>query len=132
MRIIHSKLYVPFAKGEIRKTASIVDFLMDVPALLNLGYIPPFNILNSVLLTGDVDAGMGGGAEWEPFVVSQDEYNEIVRVMLSDPDTNYLIDEEILGIDDFYEWFLAIGSKHFEGGRELVEKLRNHLSGAKD
>lgn len=40
--------------------------------------MPPLRILNSFLATGISDHGMSGGAEWEPFEVSEQEYQDLL------------------------------------------------------
>lgn len=49
----------------------------DIPAL------PPRAVLNSVLRTGEEDAGMGSGANWEPFELSEAQYGALEELVES-------------------------------------------------
>lgn len=47
------------------------------------GVIPPLNVLNEILRTGGNNGGMGPGTTWEPFVVTELEYDELVSFLLA-------------------------------------------------
>jgi hypothetical protein len=61
-----------------REHLSIADVLRSYPYLLTAGLIPPLAIVNALLRTGEVDAGMSGGGRWEPIEITVAEYAEIV------------------------------------------------------
>ena len=61
-----------------REHLSIADVLRSYPYLLTAGLIPPLAIVNALLRTGEVDAGMSGGGRWEPIEITGTEYAEIV------------------------------------------------------
>ena len=61
-----------------REHLSIADVLRSYPYLLSGGLIPPLAIVNALLRTGEVDAGMSGGGRWEPIELSADEFEEVV------------------------------------------------------
>lgn len=54
-------------------------FLLDIPYLLYYGVIPSRSVINSVLLNGGGDGGMGPGTSWEPFEISEEEYEEVIK-----------------------------------------------------
>lgn len=56
---------------------NLVSFVYDVPYLSACGIISPLYILNQVLSKGGGDSAMSPGASWEPFVLSESEYNEL-------------------------------------------------------
>jgi hypothetical protein len=49
-----------------------------VPYLFADGPIPPLSVVNDLLATGCSDLGMSGGAEWEPFALSDAEFEAFV------------------------------------------------------
>lgn len=71
----------PMGSEPTRVRAALHEFLLDIPGLFYLGYIPPLQVVNEFLKTGRADAGMSGGSEWEPFVISPDAYAEVLRVL---------------------------------------------------
>jgi hypothetical protein len=66
------------SEPEPRK-AELPFFLLDIPYLFFEGIIPPLSVVNSVLRTGGGDAGMSPGTSWEPFVVTDREYAQLVQ-----------------------------------------------------
>jgi hypothetical protein len=65
---------------------TVVDLLFHIPYLIGFDRpFPPRDGLNDLLRHGFYDAGMSGGAEWDPFELSVDEYDEVVTAIKSDP-----------------------------------------------
>lgn len=66
------------------KELPLDDFLARLPYVLEGGaaprpwMIPPPRALNSIFSSGRLDAGMSGGARWDPFEISAREYSELV------------------------------------------------------
>jgi len=54
-------------------------FLLDIPYLLYFGVIPSRPAINEVLLSGGGDGGMSPGSSWDPFEISVEEYEEVVK-----------------------------------------------------
>lgn len=79
MRQIKYKSLPPLGCGEVQIVAKLCDFLGEIPTLFYMGYVPSLPVINAFLSEGRRDAGMGGGAEWEPFVVEPSEYEELVN-----------------------------------------------------
>lgn len=69
------------------QTEPLDAFLLQLPYFLSLGYIPPLSIINLVLSEGYFDAGMSGGAKWQPFVIDDKEYQELLLAL--ENKTNY-------------------------------------------
>jgi hypothetical protein len=67
---------------ENRKTA-LRYFVLDVPYLLAFGVIPPLSIMNRTLKSGGGQGGMGPGATWKPFTLTDEEYAELVQHLVS-------------------------------------------------
>lgn len=59
--------------------ASLADFIQDIPYFLSFNLIPPLSVMNEKFSSGEDDAGMSGGCVWEPFTLTQSEYEELVR-----------------------------------------------------
>ena len=73
--------------GEPR-TVSLADFLRrGLPYALAGGavprpwWVPPRAVLNSLFRAGSLDAGMSGGARWEPFEIDEVAYDELVQAL---------------------------------------------------
>lgn len=66
-----------------RCKAELPFFLLDIPYLFFGGVIPPLAVINSVLKRGGGDAGMSPGASWEPFTLTEAEYEQLVQELLS-------------------------------------------------
>jgi hypothetical protein len=98
MRILKYDLF-PEAYGSdnrfMSKEGTIVDFINDTGMLLNSDFdkvIPTINILNNILLQGDYPRT----GEWEPFEITQEEYDDLVKGLCSLPLARpYRIDEDI-------------------------------------
>ena len=69
--------------GEEENSGASLDLLRSIPYLL-MKYVPPIVVINSILISGENDAGMSGGARWVPFELAVDEYEEISEILESD------------------------------------------------
>lgn len=77
-----------FPVADVDGESSSVEF-GDVSDLLRAadsylftgGHIPPLRIINSFLATGRSDHGMSGGAEWEPFALTDAEFENLVNFL---------------------------------------------------
>lgn len=71
--------YEAFARSAIpgeQIDASVADFLTDIPYLLIAGIVPPLHVVNNLLAKGISDAGMSGGCRWEPFELTDAEWQQ--------------------------------------------------------
>ncbi len=110
------------------------EFLISLPHLMYMGYVPPLNIINIFLKSGIDEAGMSGGAEWTPFTIGKDEYDEILASLKYRKyhDTEQynlsLVDESI---NTKNEWFVKVMEhKHgipFARHLELMEREQSLL-----
>ena len=60
-------------------TRSLADFVEEIPYFLTFNLIPPLSVINEEFRTGEHDAGMSGGCVWEPFTITQEEFDELVQ-----------------------------------------------------
>jgi hypothetical protein len=47
--------------------------------------IPSRDAMNQEFLKGRDDQGMGGGTEWKPFTISEEEYAELCEALATNP-----------------------------------------------
>lgn len=82
MKIIKYEILVPLGGTNITKKGDLLQFVTNLmPMLGTLNIIPPFRILNEILGSGQINAGMGGSCKWEPFKIEMKEYNELVQAL---------------------------------------------------
>jgi len=76
--------------GKSPREGTWADVVDSIPYfLLGGGPIPPLFLINEVLKTGKVDAGMSGGCEWPPSELNEDEYELLVEELLARPDKKH-------------------------------------------
>ena len=80
--------------------------------LLTLKVFPPSEILNKVFKEGHCDEGMGYETVWKPFEIDQDEYEELMEAIVTDPKLDITLDEELNEIKDYKLWEKAAFVKY--------------------
>ena len=122
MKEIEYFQHEPHYESEQMK-GDLVSFVYDVPYLAACGIFPPLHILNQVLSKGGGDAGMSPGASWEPFSLSDHEYDELWKAIENtDPSTlnarftfvKYKRDPELETITKHMKWVRKACEKHRE------------------
>jgi hypothetical protein len=73
--------------GSTAVEAPMHRFLLEIPGLFYLGYVPPLRVVNDFLKRGTSDAGMGGGCRWTPFSLSEPEYAAVRKALRQDGET---------------------------------------------
>lgn len=69
------------------QSVSLDEFMFRLPYVLRAGafplpwLVPPRRVLNGILASGELKAGMSGGAHWTPFEISESEYDELVEAL---------------------------------------------------
>ncbi|MGG6267682.1 hypothetical protein ACQ4M3_11510 [Leptolyngbya sp. AN03gr2] len=108
-------------------------FLYDLPHLTICNVIPPLHILNAILLKGGAVGSHSPDFAWEPFKISEQEYQEILPKLL-DPDWAILRkklwlfrlpmrhDPEFHNIADQVTWMMAVLGKYGAKSSEEVGK----------
>lgn len=95
--------------------APLDEFILSTPgfvyALKYFGIIPPIHVLNEVLESGCDDAGMGGGAEWKPFSLSQTEYDELVENLITNPSHEIKEDRSLWDRPTYEKWQMSLLDK---------------------
>lgn len=65
-----------------RRTGDISDLFRDAnPYLFGSERVPPLPVINAFLARGVSNLGMGGGAEWKPFSLTDEEYSAFLRYL---------------------------------------------------
>jgi hypothetical protein len=95
---------------------SLDKFLLALPAFrfqINLYAIaPPLHVVNEILATGKDDAGMGGGAEWKPFQISSEEYEEVILQWATVLPNGISKDTELEKLPNYFKWHMATLRKY--------------------
>ena len=119
-----SYVRLEFHEPEEPRQASLPVFLMDVPYLLVRGVVPPLHVLNEILQSGGRDGGMGPGARWTPFSLTNAEYAALVadfqrawRDAMDTDDARFVpealrIDPALADAPNFETWMMAVCSKY--------------------
>ncbi len=79
MRNIRYQYLPPTGPDTIESSSALDKFLLELPHLFYMGYVPSLSVMNLFLSLGVDEAGMSGGAEWQPFVIDEAEYNEVLK-----------------------------------------------------
>jgi hypothetical protein len=116
MRKVRCEILPPVGPGSEAATLGLDEFLLSLPHLIYLGYVPPLPVVNAFLSEGIDDAGMGGGVEWEPFEIDQEEYEGVLnswRAHGKGRDGTALIFELVrVEISSKLEWHACVWEKH--------------------
>lgn len=61
--------------------ADVLPYVLQRGAAPKPWLVPPRRVLNSIFTTGEKFAGMSGGARWDPFEISDEEYATLVTAL---------------------------------------------------
>ncbi len=113
--------YVIGKAGGVWTNGTLKELLFAMPYLMT-DLIPPLRVLNGLLRNGvpnhiypdglpdgkvQFDAGMSGGCAWKPFEIADNEYEELVLELLTEPDGDFRQQEpppEIATIKQWQRW----------------------------
>jgi hypothetical protein len=116
---------------------SLLTFFFDIPYFPPCGVFPPFHLLNQFLASGGSPGGMGPGATWEPFSITEQEYANLKEALKSatleqiKPHARYawflpIFDPFLDHIELYQPWILAVGQKHRDRwGKDLSDFYAN-------
>jgi len=65
-----------------------------------------------MLATGKDDAGMSGGCEWRPFVMTSAEYSAVEEELRTSPKFSVTVDEELRSCNTLAEWRERVRQKY--------------------
>jgi hypothetical protein len=122
MRVIRYKTHGALGRDSW-KHGSLTELLFDIPHLAHplrvFKVIPPFHILNEILISGISEAGMSGGCQWSPFQISEKEYDELVEDLLALPEAGLSVNVELQNSRNLKEWnrrVLGKYNKNYDAG----------------
>ncbi len=108
MRDVRFKTYSAGHLANPWEHKTLFDFIFIVSnlrsAILRFKAVPPIHILNEIFENGEDDSGMGSGSEWQPFSISQAEYDEFVEDLLTDPQYDCEIDIDLWECATYSKW----------------------------
>jgi hypothetical protein len=95
----------------------------DIPYFGACGVFPPLHLLNQLLLTGGSQGGMSPGATWQPFSLSEQEYQDLVAAVQTVAPKNlrrraryadlpYKFDPSFDQHQDYFDWMSEVCAKH--------------------
>lgn len=105
-------------RGDEPREAPLWQFLRALPYLGACGIFPPCHLLNEVLRGGRAGGGMSPGAHWDPFEITQAEYDAVMPLILTPPEPSrfewevFQRDPELDQFSTYQEWMRAAAAKH--------------------
>lgn len=120
----------------VEARGSLLKLVYDIPYFGACGVFPPFHLANQWFAQGGGDGGMGPGASWEPFSISQETYAQLtMQVEKTDPGTFYdsskvfrmkfIFDRSFDHMQDRFAWAKVVCDRHREDFFERQEKQIN-------
>ena len=106
-----------------KREARLIYFIYDIPYFGGCGILPPLHIINQIFKHGGDEGGMSPGATWNPFEISEEEYNKLVEDVFSTDleeiapfaryaEVKFKIDNSFDHIKDMFDWISATCEKH--------------------
>ena len=115
--------------GEFPEHGTIADLLRKIPYLLTAQILPPLHVVNDLLAKGVDDAGMSGGCEWEPFQLSESEWDELARHFQSQPADSACVfvqpPDWVVTVEDWQSWIMIHKYGFPEEFRQLEREVRD-------
>lgn len=142
MRRITYTILAPVGSGTAKKKGSLVDLVLAIPYLIcgpiNGGFIPPLQVLNDVLNTGDSGAGMSGGCKWKPLQIDEEEYKDLVKRLRRIEGKNYKLLFPPAWVESHSDWtiwmtelFLGVPSKKHRALSQKCKRIEQAILRAK-
>ena len=87
-------------------------FIMEVVAARHVtGFaLQPINFMNEILEKGETEIGMG--YQWKPFALNENEYQELIDILCTDPALNVTIESEFNNAKNIHDWRMEVGKKY--------------------
>jgi hypothetical protein len=80
MRTIEYTVYD--SAGEELKVDTVNNFFLEISGLIVHDVVAPFAVARQFFKLGHVGGGMSPGVEWEPFEITEEEYQDILNDIL--------------------------------------------------
>ena len=106
---------------------SVLTLVLNIPYFITAKIVPPLHIVNQVLRTGKLDAGMGGGCVWPAFELSEEEHAEIATMLKRHGFRSVKVPGWVTTLQDWSRWKaeLVWGTPALESKKYLDDI--NHL-----
>jgi len=122
MRVIEYERHELYGEPE-KRSAELSAFVYDIPYFGACGIFPPFHIANEIFQSGGSEGGMSPGATWEPFQLTKDEYDKLVKaIRILNPKTlgdkarfkwvKFEFDSSFDHITRWDDWLFSVCEKH--------------------
>src|SRR5438874_11832738 len=85
MRTLQWTQFAAVGEGQVEVSGTLVEFFLSgaCSVVVYFRVVPPRAMLNNFLKTGASEQGMGGARKWEPFELTETEYNELVPALVT-------------------------------------------------
>ena len=134
MRTLTYKILPAVESGSIKKTGTLPGLLFDIPYLLSSKLIPPLHILNDLLRTGVLDAGMSGGCRWKSFEISSEEYHDLLAELITKQEDTFTVVEVPDWVKTYRDWGVwtleylrGVPAKQYLALQQEIERSQERL-----
>jgi hypothetical protein len=85
MRALQWTEFAPVGDGQVEVSGTLVEFFLSgaCSVIVYFRVVPPIAVLNNFLASGINEKGMGGAWKWEPFNLTETEYNELASALVA-------------------------------------------------
>jgi hypothetical protein len=85
MKTLQWTQFAPVGEDQVEVSGTLVDFFLSgaCSTVVYFRVVPPLAVLNHLLKSGSSEKGMGGAWEWEPFALTETEYNELASGLVA-------------------------------------------------
>ncbi|WP_224961552.1 hypothetical protein [Geomonas subterranea] len=129
-----------YGRGDEPREASLLLFLYDIPYFTSCGVLPSRFIINEILKVGANGGGMSPGATWEPFEITDEEFEslkkdiqavpiDIIRASSRYADAPFIIDPSFDYLEDRATWSREVCQKY---GAEWLRRVSPEIYGKMD
>lgn len=112
-----------FRGRDSKREDSLLALVYDIPYFGACGVFPPLHLLNQLLLRGGSEGGMSPGATWQPFSLSEQEYQDLVTAVSTVAPKHlrkraryahlpYRFDPSFDRHQDYADWMMEVCAKH--------------------
>ena len=85
MKTLQWTQFSPVGEGEAQVSGTLVEFFLSgaCSVIVYFRVVPPLAVLNNFLASGASEKGMGGAWKWDPFILTETEYNELSSALVA-------------------------------------------------
>lgn len=85
MKTLQWTQFAPVGEDQVEVSGTLVEFFLSgaCSAIVYFRVVPPLAVLNNLLKSGYSEKGMGGAWKWEPFALTETEYNELASALVA-------------------------------------------------